>query len=106
MWARRRICVIALLLQHPPKDPKTTRLVSEIRQPEYCQHRGGSFGLENNLIKTHLPKYNILFQGRQHSRIVITSEPFPRIFATRKEEGKGDYYGPYPNVAMAHMAST
>ena len=96
---------VSSYFNNSPKDPKTTRLVSEIRQLEYfvVNSEAEALVLENNLIKTHLPKYNILLKDdKSYPRIVITSEPFPRIFATRKEEGKGDYYGPYPNVAMAH----
>lgn len=80
------------------------RLVSEIRQVEYfvVGSEAEALVLENNLIKTHLPKYNILLKDdKSYPRIVITDEPFPRIFATRQDVGKGDYYGPYPNVTMA-----
>ena len=95
---------VSSYFNNSPKDPKTTRLVSEIRQLAYfvVNTEAEALVLENNLIKTHLPKYNILLKDdKSYPRIVITDEPFPRIFATRKEVGKGDYFGPYPNVAMA-----
>lgn len=83
---------------------KTTRLVSEIRQVEYfvVGSEAEALVLENNLIKTHLPKYNILLKDdKTYPKIVITREPFPRIFTTRQEILKGTSYGPYPSVQMA-----
>ena len=56
--------------------------------------------LENNLIKRHSPRYNInLKDGKSYPVIRITSEPFPRIFRTRRIIQDGStYFGPYPNV--------
>src|SRR3712207_2517179 len=56
---------------------KTTRLVSEIRQVEYfvVGSEAEALVLENNLIKTHLPKYNILLKDdKTYPKIVITRE--------------------------------
>jgi excinuclease ABC subunit C len=40
--------------------------------------------LETNLIKEHLPKYNILMKdGKNHNYIKITNEDFPRVIRTR-----------------------
>ncbi len=40
--------------------------------------------LETNLIKEHLPKYNILMKdGKNHLYIKITNEEFPKIIKTR-----------------------
>jgi excinuclease ABC subunit C len=40
--------------------------------------------LETNLIKEHLPKYNILMKdGKNHNYIKITNEEFPQIIRTR-----------------------
>lgn len=56
--------------------------------------------LENNLIKTYQPKYNIqLKDDKTFPWIVVTNEPFPRIFSTRQKElVNGNFFGPYPNV--------
>lgn len=56
--------------------------------------------LENNLIKSLTPKYNIMLRDdKTYPWIVITKERFPRIYHTRqlKKDG-GEYYGPYPSV--------
>ncbi len=56
--------------------------------------------LENNLIKSLTPKYNIMLRDdKTYPWIVITKERFPRIYHTRhlKKDG-AEYYGPYPSV--------
>lgn len=60
--------------------------------------------LENNLIKTHQPKYNInLKDDKTYPWICIRNEPFPRIFATRNPVKDGSsYYGPYSSGRMMH----
>jgi excinuclease ABC subunit C len=56
--------------------------------------------LENNLIKTHQPRYNILLKdGKTYPYICIKKERFPRVYATRNKDHDGStYYGPYPSV--------
>ena len=53
--------------------------------------------LENNLIKKHQPKYNILLKDdKSFPSICIKKERFPRIFPTRKLIKDGStYFGPY-----------
>ena len=42
--------------------------------------------LENNLIKSHQPKYNVLLKDdKTYPWIVVKKEPFPRIFSTRNK---------------------
>lgn len=56
--------------------------------------------LENNLIKNHQPRYNILLKdGKTYPYICIKKERFPRVFSTRTKISDGStYFGPYPNV--------
>jgi len=60
--------------------------------------------LENNLIKKHQPRYNVLLKDdKSFPWICITSEPFPRIFPTRNLiRNQSEYYGPYASVRMMH----
>ena len=53
--------------------------------------------LENNLIKTLLPRYNVLLRDdKSYPWICIKKEPFSRIFSTRRMVKDGsEYYGPY-----------
>jgi len=56
--------------------------------------------LENNLIKKHQPRYNILLKDdKTFPWICIKNEPFPRIFSTRTVLKDGSqYYGPYTSA--------
>jgi excinuclease ABC subunit C len=53
--------------------------------------------LENNLIKTLQPRYNVLLRDdKSYPWICIKKEPFSRIFSTRRLVKDGsEYFGPY-----------
>ncbi|MDD3108589.1 MAG: excinuclease ABC subunit UvrC [Alistipes sp.] len=59
-----------------------------------------AFLLENSLIKSLQPRYNILLKDdKTYPWIVIRKEPFPRILSTRRRERDGStYFGPYASV--------
>jgi len=56
--------------------------------------------LENNLIKKHQPRYNVLLKDdKSYPWICIRKERFPRIFPTRKFIRDGsEYFGPYTSM--------
>jgi excinuclease ABC subunit C len=56
--------------------------------------------LENNLIKSLSPKYNVaLRDDKTYPWIVIKNERFPRVYHTRQlRKEETEYYGPYPSV--------
>jgi len=58
--------------------------------------------LENNLIKKHQPRYNILLKDdKTFPWICIKNEPFPRVFSTRNPVRDGSFYfGPYTSGLM------
>jgi len=58
--------------------------------------------LENNLIKSLKPRYNVnLRDDKTYPWIIIKNERFPRIFYTRKKIKDGsEYFGPYANVKV------
>jgi excinuclease ABC subunit C len=58
--------------------------------------------LENNLIKKHQPRYNILLKDdKTYPWICIKKEPFPRVFSTRNIIKDGSlYFGPYTSGLM------
>jgi excinuclease ABC subunit C len=60
--------------------------------------------LENNLIKSLKPKYNVnLRDDKTYPWIIIKNERFPRLFYTRKQIKDGsEYFGPYPSVLVMH----
>jgi excinuclease ABC subunit C len=58
--------------------------------------------LENNLIKKHQPRYNILLKDdKTFPWICIKNEHFPRVFSTRNTIRDGStYFGPYTSALM------
>lgn len=80
-------------------DYKTSQLVSNIADVEFfvVKNENEALILENNLIKKHRPKYNILLKDSSgYPYIVVTNEKHPRIKYTRSNSKyKGTYYGPF-----------
>jgi len=64
--------------------------------------------LENNLIKKHQPRYNILLKDdKTFPWICIKKEHFPRVFSTRNVIKDGSlYYGPYTSALMVKTLLT
>src|SRR5215213_9518525 len=59
--------------------------------------------LENELIKKHLPKYNVMLKdSKTYPYLKITDEEWPRIILTRRilPDG-GRYFGPYTSAGSA-----
>jgi len=56
--------------------------------------------LENNLIKKHQPRYNVMLKDdKSYPWICIKKERFPRVFSTRRVFKDGsDYFGPYTSM--------
>ncbi len=61
--------------------------------------------LENNLIKKYQPRYNILLKDdKSYPWVCVKSEPFPRVFMTRKMVRDGSlYFGPYSSVKSVRV---
>ena len=79
-------------------------LVSKIFDIQYVvvQTEMDALLLENNLIKKHQPKYNVMLKdGKTYPWICVKNEPFPRIFQTRNVIKDGSlYFGPYTSVRL------
>ncbi len=62
-----------------------------------------ALNLENSMIKEYKPRYNVLLKDdKSYPWIVVTKEPFPRVFMTRKKVKEGGrYFGPYTDMASA-----
>ena len=61
--------------------------------------------LENNLIKKHKPRYNILLKDdKTYPWICIKKERFPRVFMTRRVIKDGsEYFGPYTSIKTVRV---
>jgi len=64
------------------------------------QNENEALLLENQLIKQHLPKYNILLRDdKSYPYILLSKHSFPRLTWARGERQKeGEIFGPYPSV--------
>lgn len=83
--------------------PKTQALVSRIARIEVTVTASETEALilEQNLIKSNRPPYNILLRDdKSYPYIFISSgEDYPRIsFHRGAKKKRGDYFGPFPNV--------
>ncbi len=85
------------------KNPKTTQLVKNIADLDYIivTSEAEAFLLEANLIKEHMPKYNVLLKDdKRYPFIKITiGEQYPRILITRDLNRDGSkYFGPFTDT--------
>jgi excinuclease ABC subunit C len=88
------------------KDPKTRELVSHITDFDVIRTDTATEALilENELIKKHLPKYNVMLKdSKTYPYIRITNEEWPRVISTRLIVKDGSrYYGPYTSAQSAY----
>ena len=86
---------------------KTQRLVKSISLIKHIvvPTESDALILENNLIKEHQPRYNILLRDdKTYPWICIKKEAFPRVFTTRKIQKDGsEYFGPFTNFKTVRL---
>lgn len=77
------------------------RKIVDIR-PIVVENESDALLLENNLIKTHQPRYNVMLKDdKTYPWIVIRNEEFPRVHLTRNMIKDGsEYFGPYTSVKV------
>ena len=89
-------------------DPKTKVMISKVSDLEVIvtDSEMEALILENTLIKKLKPRYNIdLRDDKSYPYIVVTNEPFPRVYVTRRIRQDGSrYYGPYTDVKTMRFA--
>lgn len=86
---------------HQP-GPRMDAMISKISDVEVIvtDSEVEALILEANLIKKLKPRYNVVLKDdKSYPYIVITNEPFPRVFVTRRVVRDGSkYFGPYTDV--------
>ena len=95
---------------HSPVDHtmKTRRLVAEIADIEWIVVASEleALILEMNLIKKHLPQYNVRLKDDKRYPFVKVhwADPFPKVTVTREHVQDGSrYFGPYTSVWAVHQ---
>src|SRR4029077_21011657 len=89
------------------QDAKTGSLAREIADVDYIivDNVKEALALENNLIKQHNPKFNILLRDDKTYPYIRypAFEKYPRVYVTRRLTKDGSiYFGPYFPASLAY----
>ena len=99
--------VRSYFLEKTLQDAKTGSLVREVADLDYIvvDNEKEALALENNLIKKHQPKFNVLLRDdKTYPYIQYTAfEKYPRVYVTRRLRKDGSlYFGPYFPANLAY----
>ena len=99
--------VRSYFLESSWQDAKTGSLVREIAEIQFIvvDNEKEALALENNLIKKHKPKFNVLLRDdKTYPYIRYTAfEKYPRVYVTRRLYKDGSiYFGPYFPARLAY----
>ena len=93
---------VASYFNTTPKSARISAMLSQVARMEVTATRTESEALilENQLIKSLKPRYNVLLRDdKSYPYVLMTNEPWPRIGMHRGPRAvPGRYFGPYPSV--------